>query len=128
MDARLLLIVDDSLTVAEALATTLSAVDLQVIVCSDRESAEVVLGRQAVDFLLTDIRINPPFGYEGLDLIREFKERNPAGLAVAMTGYISDEVILESRRRGAAAILQKPFSLSDVEALFVEDRHAYDCA
>lgn len=117
MSEKVILIVDDNPDVREGLAAALERADRAIITCSDRESAEVVISRRHADFLLTDIRITPPFGFEGFDLITTFKNRNEVGVAIAMSGNISAEVVLESRRRGAVAILQKPFDVSEIEAL-----------
>jgi DNA-binding NtrC family response regulator len=117
MNREIIVIVDDDPNVTEALAAALESDSRLVVTCSDIEAAKIIVERMAVDLLLTDVRISPPFGFEGLDLIRYVSSRSPRTVVAAMTGAPSRELIKEARSRGAAEVFAKPFSIDSVELL-----------
>lgn len=71
LSQEFLLILDDDDAITEGLAMALEKEGRTVITCSDREAAEVVLGRLPISLLLSDIRLTGPFAFEGLDLVRD---------------------------------------------------------
>jgi EAL domain-containing protein (putative c-di-GMP-specific phosphodiesterase class I) len=113
--AQTVLIIDDDPQICSALAEALSERGRHLIVCRDIESAEIIMQRFPVTHVLTDIKLTGPFRFEGLDVI-DLVKRNPQAITVvAITGHATDDLRAEARARGAAAVLQKPFSIEEIE-------------
>ncbi|MDQ6618269.1 MAG: response regulator [Pseudomonadota bacterium] len=64
---RKVLVVDDEVTVADALAAVLGGAGYKALVAYDGASALEVIGREHVDLVLTDLVM---YGMDGADLIR----------------------------------------------------------
>lgn len=111
------LIVDDDRALTEALAAAMQRRGRDIVVCSDIESAQLVIERQRISCVVSDVRLTSPFRFEGLEFIREVKERSPHAVFVLMTGIPTDELVREALARGAAAVLTKPFDLDTLEQI-----------
>jgi EAL domain-containing protein (putative c-di-GMP-specific phosphodiesterase class I)/ActR/RegA family two-component response regulator len=112
-----LLIVDDEPDVGLGLAAALECDGRRIVVCRDLESARIVLDTENVTDILTDVRLSGPFRFEGLDFITEIIRVAPSTRVILMTGHISEELVVEAQRRGADAVLAKPFATAALEPL-----------
>jgi EAL domain-containing protein (putative c-di-GMP-specific phosphodiesterase class I) len=112
-----ILIVDDDRAVTEALAAWLEQPGRELILCSDLESAQLVIERRPPSCVITDVRLSGPFRFEGLDFIADIQRHAPGSRTILMTGAIADGLEAEALRRGAHAVLRKPFELSEIDAL-----------
>jgi EAL domain-containing protein (putative c-di-GMP-specific phosphodiesterase class I)/ActR/RegA family two-component response regulator len=112
-----LLIVDDDVSLAEGLASLLEMPGRRVVMCHDLESAQLVVAADVPDCALTDLRLSGPFGYEGLDFIRDARRQMPTGEIIVMTGVLATGLEQEALRRGANVVLLKPFEIHQLEAL-----------
>jgi EAL domain-containing protein (putative c-di-GMP-specific phosphodiesterase class I)/ActR/RegA family two-component response regulator len=113
--AQTVLIIDDDPEICSALAAGLSERGRHVIVCRDIEAAQIVFERFPVTHVITDVKLTGPFRFEGLDIV-DLARRNPQSVSVVViTGHATDELRAEAHARGAEAVLQKPFSLDDIE-------------
>jgi EAL domain-containing protein (putative c-di-GMP-specific phosphodiesterase class I) len=110
-----ILIVDDDDAVTEGLGDTLQATGRELILCHDLESAQLVVERQPVACVVTDIRLSGPFRYEGLDFIKDIVRHSAGARIVVMTGAWSEELEREALARGARVVLRKPFDIEDLE-------------
>ena len=107
---RRVLVVEDNATFARPLHATLVVAGYDVIMTESAEAAERVLGRQAVDVVLSDVELP---GMDGVTLAG----RHPQIPFVLMTGSPTD------RRAGATAsppCLTKPLDPSRLFALLRE--------
>ncbi|HEX3069240.1 MAG TPA: EAL domain-containing response regulator [Thermoanaerobaculia bacterium] len=104
-----LLIVDDEPVIGIGLAAALECDGRRIVVCRDLESAQIILENEPVTDILTDVKLSGSFRFEGLDFITEVMRVSPATRVILMTGHSSDELIAEAERRGADAVLAKPF-------------------
>ncbi len=104
-----LLIVDDEPAIGIGLAAALQCDGRRIVVCRDLESAQIILENEPVTDILTDVKLSGSFRFEGLDFITEVIRVSPATRVILMTGHSSDELVAEAERRGADAILAKPF-------------------
>jgi EAL domain-containing protein (putative c-di-GMP-specific phosphodiesterase class I) len=111
-----ILIIDDDPLITEALAQLLEQSGRELILCGDLESAQMVIERMRPACVVTDVRLTSPFRYEGLDFIGDVKRNSPESRIILMTGAHTDELEHEALARGAAAVLTKPFALSELEA------------
>jgi EAL domain-containing protein (putative c-di-GMP-specific phosphodiesterase class I)/ActR/RegA family two-component response regulator len=122
MQAHVILIVDDEPAVAGALSDALEAEGRRMIVCADEAAASVIMGRTPVSMVLTDLRLSPPFGFEGLSLIKRVVEAKQETVVVAMTGFADETLEATARAHGAGLVLAKPFGAERVEHLLAFSR------
>jgi len=106
-----LLIVDDEPDIGLGLAAALECDGRRILVCRDLESAQIILETEPVTDVVTDVMLSGPFGFEGLNFIAEIIRVAPSARVILMTGRISDELVAEAERRGADAVLSKPFAI-----------------
>ena len=82
-------------------------------------SEEVGNGKEALDklcaapfdMLITDI--NMPV-MDGVELLKNSKEKYPSMPVIFITAYGKDKVILQAMRTGLADFIEKPFRMDDV--------------
>lgn len=111
-----ILILDDDHTIAEALASGLEQPGRELILCSDLESAQLVIERTPPACVITDVQLTGPSRYEGLDFIADIKRHAPDSFIIVMTGARVAGLERDALARGAHVILQKPFDLEELEA------------
>lgn len=102
--------------ITEALGIGLEREGRTVITCNDIESAELIVGRMRPSHIVTDMRLSGPFAFEGLDFIRFVKRHAPESRIILISGDASAALQGEASKRGAAAFLQKPFDIADLDA------------
>ena len=107
-----ILVVDDIPDMANSLADILEMKGFAVHAAASGAEALEILRGQAVDILLTDVKMP---GMNGLELYREARKLYPKVTTIFMTAYSADELIQQGRVEGIKAILDKPV---DMEFLF----------
>lgn len=112
---QIILLVDDDHHITDALGMALDQPGRTVVVCSDVESAELVLERFAVTDLVTDVQFSGMFGFEGLHFVQRLRAKNPAFRVVMMTGRGTEDLRHTAESYGASALLNKPFDLDELE-------------
>src|SRR2546427_12912203 len=95
-ESQLVLLLDDDLTITEALAAGLERDGRTVITCNDVESAELMVERMRPSHVVADIRLSGPFGYEGLDFIRYVKRHTPESRIILISGDGNEALQLEA--------------------------------
>lgn len=115
--APVLLIVDDDPQLLSYLIDALEFSGYTLLQAKNgREALEIAAG-QHVDVLLTDL-VMPE--RDGVGLIRQLKERQPELRVVAMSGRSRTDLSVNSlelvRVLGADVVLQKPFTIDELEA------------
>jgi len=113
-DREYVLVIDDDRTVTEGLALLLERPGRTTIICTDVESAEIMLARYPVTSIVTDVQFSGPFGFEGLHFLERMRTLRPDCRIVLMTGYASDELRSAATRLGAGAVLSKPFTFEEM--------------
>lgn len=108
-----MLIVDDEKPTREGLRLALEN-DFDVYLASNKKEAATVLQNEAIDVLLTDLRLGSDNGMEVLDLAMALAK---PPLSVMMTAYGSVDTAVEAMRRGAWHFVTKPLNLDEVEML-----------
>ena len=112
-----LLIVDDDPDIGLGLAVALECAGRRIIVCRDLESAQIILDHEPVTDVVTDVKLSGPFRFEGLEFITEIQRVAPAARVILMSGHVTPELEAEAQRRGADAVLSKPFAVATLEPL-----------
>jgi len=109
-----LLIVDDDAVFREELATLLVDWGHYVEVASSGGKAIERLEATEFDAVFSDVRMPR---MNGIELLRQIRERWPRVLVVMITGYATVETAVESMKLGAFDYLRKPFRTEQVERI-----------
>lgn len=105
------LLVDDEEDLRETLADLLAHVGYRVTTADSGVSAVAAARTHGFDLLLTDLRMP---GMDGAETITAIKAIDPAIRVIVVTGYSSEEVAADCRRRGADEIVPKPFDIEEL--------------
>ena len=117
-----LLIVDDEPDLLKGLQRTLAYEfkELEILTASQSPEALYQVQREAIDVILTDIRMPD---LDGLELLQRLLKIDPRLTVIMMTAYGSIEVAVEAMKRGAYDFVTKPF---DKEVLLRTIRKALE--
>jgi DNA-binding NtrC family response regulator len=102
--SKKILIVDDEPEMRIALETTLQRENYQLVCAEDGKQALELFENQVFDLVLTDVRMPK---LNGLELLREVKERSPETPVVMMTAYGAIDNAVEAMKEGAFDYLIK---------------------
>jgi DNA-binding NtrC family response regulator len=108
---RRVLVVDDDPTVRASLADALRGEGIDVAVAEDGLRALGALTASMPDVVLTDVRMPE---MDGLELLRELRQRTPHVDVVLMTAFDDMETVVTGMRQGAAEFLVKPLGFQQV--------------
>lgn len=114
MEPRKILVVDDDLDVRNVVAINLTKLGHLVSLAADGREAVLEIAKTDFDVVITDVLMPEK---DGLELIQELRRKGPSPRIVAMSGGGKSPSIsyLElARRLGAHALLNKPFSSSEL--------------
>lgn len=111
------LVVDDEEAIVELVAEYLRARGMNVVTAADGDQALASLERDAVDVVLTDLRL-PVRG--GMSLLEVIVERGLPVATVVMTGYGTIETATQALKLGAADYLLKPVRLRELHEALME--------
>ncbi|MGZ5442899.1 MAG: EAL domain-containing protein [Thermoanaerobaculia bacterium] len=117
-----ILVIDDDPVVTAGLEVLLHEDGRTIILCSDLESAELVLARHPVTHVLSDVQFSGPLGYEGLHFLTRIRAQRPDCRIVLMTGMVTETLREAAAQFGVRTVLEKPFALNELqEALDLGD-------
>lgn len=111
------LIVDDDRTMRESLTTLMSRSGWQVHVAARGDEATSLLAHEAVDVVISDVRMP---GMSGLDLLRQ-QHSDLAPPFVLISAHGDVPMAVEAMQNGAYSFLEKPF---DPRRLLLIAQHA----
>ncbi|HET7704824.1 MAG TPA: EAL domain-containing response regulator [Thermoanaerobaculia bacterium] len=118
---EMVLVVDDEPSTRAGVAVAVGSTGRRVVTCGDIESAQMVMERLPVRSVVTDMRLTGPFSDDGLRFIEFVVRHAPQSRVVLMTGSSSPELRREARLRGAVAVLEKPFTTAQIDAVLTGD-------
>lgn len=101
-----ILVVDDEAVIRDLCQRALK--DYRVIEAENGLAALDILQQETIDLLLVDVMMPV---MNGLDLLKQAKERDPDQLVVVMTGYADKEIILRALKADADDFIHKPLNL-----------------
>ncbi|NVK57551.1 MAG: sigma-54-dependent Fis family transcriptional regulator [Alteromonadaceae bacterium] len=107
MPKTTVLIVEDDAGLREALVDTLLLADYQVVAADSAEQAIMMLSRQAVDIVVSDIQMGE---MNGLALLKAIKSKDANLPVLLMTAYATVDDAVSAMRDGATDYLSKPFA------------------
>ena len=105
------LVVDDEASMRDMLRIVLRRDGYEVLVADGARAAIAILEREAIDLLVSDIRM--PDG-SGVDVLRAAKDANRDVVAFMMTAFASTDTAVEAMRLGAVDYFTKPFSVDEL--------------
>ncbi len=111
---RRILIVDDDRETTRFMSELLAGDGRELLTATSADTAIAVIRRGALDLLISDINLNDQ--RTGLDLLKTFREENPAGQVVLISGFGTLETAIEAVRAGAFDYISKPFNIAEVKA------------
>jgi DNA-binding NtrC family response regulator len=107
------LIVDDDGETCRFMSELLGKSDREIR--TTQSAAEALkLAHEPFDLLISDINLDSP--QNGMDVLRAFKERNPNGHVVLISGFGTLQTAIDAVRAGAFDYISKPFNISEVKA------------
>ena len=119
-----LLVVDDDAVFREELSTLLSDWGHQVESVNSAVKALEALGIAEFDAVLSDVRMPR---MNGIELLREIREKWPRVYVVMITGYATVETAVEAMKLGAFDYLRKPFRAEAVRRIIdlIQEERAF---
>jgi DNA-binding NtrC family response regulator len=112
-----ILFVDDEPGLREFMKMELPRMGHTVTVCPDSRTAMETLQKNTFDAAILDMKMEND--RSGLQVLTYLKQISPDTEAVIMTGYATQETIIEALRLGAFDYLTKPCKLTDIEGLLL---------
>ena len=109
--AEHILIVDDEDTLRHFLKLTLEDEGYRVSEAASGHAALDWLGRESIDLALVDLRMAD---IDGLEVMRQFRQRSPETQIIILTGYASVPSAVEALRQGAHDYLTKPVKTAEL--------------
>ena len=103
-----ILVVDDERSMRELLAIVLKREGYEVMLAENGRGAIEILEREAVDILISDIKMPD---LSGVDVLRAAKKIDQDILGIMITAFASTETAVEAMRLGACDYLSKPFDI-----------------
>jgi DNA-binding NtrC family response regulator len=107
------LIVDDDGETCRFMAELLTKPDREIRTTRSASEA-VTLAREPFDLLISDINLDA--AQNGMDVLRAFKDGNPKGHVVLISGFGTLQTAIDAVRAGAFDYVSKPFNISEVKA------------
>src|SRR5580704_4926496 len=104
-----ILIIDDNETMREGLGATVRRMGHEAVLAAsgDEGLKQFAAGRNTVDFVITDLKME---GKGGLEVLKAVTERDPDCPVMIATAFGSVETAVEAMRTGAYDFIQKPFA------------------
>lgn len=106
-----ILIVDDLISIHEMLEAVIQPTGFATSFATDGEKALVRYKGEKFDLVLADIDMKP---MDGITLLKQLKQYDPAAVVVIMTAYASTESAIQALKFGAFDYLQKPFRVDEL--------------
>jgi len=119
-----ILVVDDEGIVLDSCRRVLEEDGFDVLLVTSADKAISAIEDEEPSVLLMDVKM--PLR-DGMDLMREVKEKWPSIPIIVMSGYHTTETIEEANKMGASAFINKPFTpdelLETVQKVVQKEEH-----
>jgi two-component system NtrC family response regulator len=111
---RHIVVVDDEDAQRIVLAGFLEKRGFRVTALPAADAALRAVAQEAVDLVLTDLRMP---GRSGLDLLRDLRAANPEIAVIVMTAFGTVASAVDAMKQGAADYLTKPIDLDELDVI-----------
>ena len=109
-----IIIIDDESTLRESLGRLLTREGYLVTTAGSGEEALGLMTEQSFDLVISDIFLP---GMDGIEVLRNVKERNPEQMVVMITAFASLDTAVEALRAGAFDYIMKPVIHDEIRLL-----------
>lgn len=109
---KAVLVVDDEREIVDFLESFLSRFDITTIKATTGQEALNQYDEYKPEFVFLDIKMPDK---DGIEVLKELKERNPAVKVIMITGSEEKEVQSQAKDLGAIDYITKPLDLSDLQ-------------
>jgi len=120
------LVVEDDLSLREALCDTLQLAGFPVLSAKNGKSALTMIDQEDISVVVSDIQMKP---MDGFSLLKKLKSSHPDLPVVLMTAYGTIQKAVQAIREGASDYLVKPFDsdalLTLVKRFVIDDVTEY---
>ena len=106
------LVVDDEAIMRESLRDWLTDSGYQVKTAEEGEEALKTIAEQDFGIVILDLRLP---GKDGIEVLREAKDKRPQLKGIIITAYPSPQTAREAEKEGAIDYLAKPLDLNELE-------------
>ncbi|HDH57625.1 MAG TPA: sigma-54-dependent Fis family transcriptional regulator, partial [Bacteroidetes bacterium] len=107
-----ILVIDDDVAICRSIKRILEADGYKVATAETGEKGLKMVDQSSYDLLLLDLRLG---GIDGLEVLKQVKEKNPDQLVIMITGFANVASAVEAMKRGAYDYIQKPFSTDELK-------------
>lgn len=108
---RKILIVDDNLEFAKAIARNLEGEGFHVSIAPDGNTTLQKVSSESPELVLLDLKL-PDMA--GMEVLRRIKAINEETAVIIITGYGGEQVAIDFMKAGAVDFLSKPFNFQDL--------------
>lgn len=105
------LVIDDDPGMADVLEVILKDSGYEVLIAATGYSGLQQADHRRVDLTITDLQLPD---MSGLDVLCAIRDKDPQCPVIIITSYSTQGVSADAKRRGAIAVLPKPFDPSDI--------------
>ena len=109
-----ILIVDDDASMRYSLVRMLEGRGLGVVAAKNGAEALSLFFAEKPELVVMDIKMP---GQSGLEVLKQFKERDPKALVILMTAFGTTETAIEAMKSGAFDYILKPFDIPKMKSL-----------
>jgi CheY-like chemotaxis protein len=109
-----ILIIDDEQSVREVLKIALSEKGYEILEAADGREGVKQFQSATPDVVITDVMMPE---MDGIEVMRRIRETSESADIIIMTGYGSEELVIEALRYGASNYLKKPIDFEDLFAV-----------
>ena len=109
-----ILIVDDDLETCRLIAELVAEPGRELHQTQKAADAIDRARREPFDLVISDINLNGPAS--GLDVLKAFKDANPTGEVLLISGFGTLDTAVQAVRAGAFDYISKPFNIAEVKA------------
>ncbi len=106
------MVVDDEENIREVLSSYLTGLGYQVVTAKDGQDALNKFQKDQFDLIISDLLMP---NIDGLDLLKQIREKDRDVIFLMITGYPSIETAVEAIKKGAYDYITKPFHMEDVK-------------
>jgi len=117
---RSLIVVDDDPVFTGAASRVLSRAGYEVLTAQTLSAARELLNSRVFDAVITDLSLDGTRGFEGLEVAKLAKARNPNVKVILITAHGSDEVERRAAESGVDLKLDKPVSLAFLKQVLTD--------
>jgi len=108
------LVIDDEGLMRDFVQEALSRAGYDVVTASNGEEGLRTVDKSQFHVVVTDLKMP---GMDGLEVLKEIQERDPAVSVIVMTAYATVETAVQALKGGAADYIMKPFTPDEIEVV-----------